>query len=287
MVLLCSDGLSDMIDDATIQTSIENYTSQLQSAVNDLINKANQAGGRDNITSLLLRIPGKSKTAALTTARLPRYTPATTTNLVVPAAAATVTTPIPVPEERRSRLPILLAVGGLFVLLPIVIVIVLLATQLLGGPDTDSTDPTLAPDQTAESGTLLPTSNDSGGPTHSAATLSILDITNQAQGTPTIANSTDITRTNPTPALRPTNTNTPTRISPTRTPIPTETTTGTPSPSPLPPTSPGGGGPSETDTPAPQATNTSAPPPTSTLPKPTETPIIGPPPTRSSPGGER
>jgi PPM family protein phosphatase len=54
VILLCSDGLSDMITDEAIAETLKRHGQDLDTAVNDLINQANEAGGRDNITVLLL-----------------------------------------------------------------------------------------------------------------------------------------------------------------------------------------------------------------------------------------
>jgi len=53
--LLCSDGLSGMIDDPTILSCIQ-QESDLGRTVQALIDAANAAGGTDNVTALLLRI---------------------------------------------------------------------------------------------------------------------------------------------------------------------------------------------------------------------------------------
>ena len=53
--LLCSDGLSRMVQDAEIHTTLENVK-DLDQANKVLIDKANQGGGRDNITSILVRV---------------------------------------------------------------------------------------------------------------------------------------------------------------------------------------------------------------------------------------
>lgn len=54
MYLLCSDGLSDMLDDATIQQVLLAYDS-LPAAAQALIDAANEAGGKDNISVVLAR----------------------------------------------------------------------------------------------------------------------------------------------------------------------------------------------------------------------------------------
>jgi PPM family protein phosphatase len=53
--LICSDGLTTMLDDAKIAHVLSRATS-LQSAVRALVDEANRAGGRDNITVVLFRL---------------------------------------------------------------------------------------------------------------------------------------------------------------------------------------------------------------------------------------
>ena len=52
LYLLCSDGLSDMIDDSAIETVLKTDASLPQKAI-QLIESANAGGGRDNISVLL------------------------------------------------------------------------------------------------------------------------------------------------------------------------------------------------------------------------------------------
>jgi protein phosphatase len=53
--LLCSDGLSGMVDDATILRCVLNGA-DLQYACDDLVAVANQAGGKDNVTVIAVMI---------------------------------------------------------------------------------------------------------------------------------------------------------------------------------------------------------------------------------------
>ena len=55
LVLLCSDGLTDMLDDNEIET-ILNQQENLQKSLNTLLDTALTKGGYDNITIILLRI---------------------------------------------------------------------------------------------------------------------------------------------------------------------------------------------------------------------------------------
>ena len=52
--LLCSDGLSDMVEDHEM-AEIVNQAADLQSAVVRLVDFANERGGVDNITAALVR----------------------------------------------------------------------------------------------------------------------------------------------------------------------------------------------------------------------------------------
>ncbi|MCA9993860.1 MAG: serine/threonine-protein phosphatase, partial [Anaerolineales bacterium] len=54
-LLLCSDGLSGMINDETIYQIVTNAPSP-QAACDQLVAAANQAGGDDNITAVLVCI---------------------------------------------------------------------------------------------------------------------------------------------------------------------------------------------------------------------------------------
>src|ERR1700712_4134918 len=55
--LLCSDGLSDMLDDDSIAQLLQSSDS-LDEAGRALINAANEAGGKDNISVILARVRG-------------------------------------------------------------------------------------------------------------------------------------------------------------------------------------------------------------------------------------
>jgi len=55
LYLLCSDGLSDMLEDREIQQAIERSATNLEAIAERLVSMANQNGGRDNITVILVR----------------------------------------------------------------------------------------------------------------------------------------------------------------------------------------------------------------------------------------
>jgi protein phosphatase len=54
--LLCSDGLTDMVEDEIIAAILENQKYSLEAKASLLINSANDRGGRDNISVILIRI---------------------------------------------------------------------------------------------------------------------------------------------------------------------------------------------------------------------------------------
>ncbi len=65
LYLMCSDGLSDMLDDGTIAAVIADHQT-LETACQALVAAANDAGGKDNISVILVRaggIPGVSSRA--------------------------------------------------------------------------------------------------------------------------------------------------------------------------------------------------------------------------------
>jgi protein phosphatase len=91
-LLLCSDGLTDLVEDEEIRAALQ--TNQLDAAVQYLINLANHRGGHDNITVVALHVQGQ------------------------PAGAR---------QERLSRLVILGCGGAAFIVL-----VALIAAVLLG-----------------------------------------------------------------------------------------------------------------------------------------------------------
>jgi protein phosphatase len=54
--LLCSDGLTDLIEDEHIRLTIQQFSDNLEEAAKQLITKANQNGGKDNISVVLCRV---------------------------------------------------------------------------------------------------------------------------------------------------------------------------------------------------------------------------------------
>jgi len=56
LYLLCSDGLTDMLDDQDIERTLTRRGADLTSAADLLVQQANERGGRDNISVILARL---------------------------------------------------------------------------------------------------------------------------------------------------------------------------------------------------------------------------------------
>ena len=57
--LLCSDGLNDMVEDEDIQSALYAMQGNLPLAAEQLIQMANDNGGRDNVSVMLVKVNGK------------------------------------------------------------------------------------------------------------------------------------------------------------------------------------------------------------------------------------
>jgi protein phosphatase len=62
--LMCSDGLSDTVDDATMANILQSGA-PLEQVANELVAMANDNGGRDNITVLLVQTTPTSQKRGL------------------------------------------------------------------------------------------------------------------------------------------------------------------------------------------------------------------------------
>lgn len=56
MFLLCSDGLTDMLSDAEILKLVTDPAARLDAIATRLVDAANEAGGKDNITALMVQV---------------------------------------------------------------------------------------------------------------------------------------------------------------------------------------------------------------------------------------
>ena len=57
--LLCSDGLNDMVEDEDIESTLQALQNNLPLAATQLIQMANDNGGRDNVSVILVKVKGK------------------------------------------------------------------------------------------------------------------------------------------------------------------------------------------------------------------------------------
>ena len=55
VILMCTDGLSNMVDDTSIRQIIETGRDVVEK-VQHLVDAANRGGGKDNITALIIEI---------------------------------------------------------------------------------------------------------------------------------------------------------------------------------------------------------------------------------------
>jgi protein phosphatase len=55
MLLLCSDGLTDMLDDAEIEAVLADGDADLNTLAINLIDAANAKGGYDNVSVVLVK----------------------------------------------------------------------------------------------------------------------------------------------------------------------------------------------------------------------------------------
>jgi PPM family protein phosphatase len=71
LFMLCSDGLTSMVEDEAILEAAEKHRNDLQGAVKALIRAANKGGGEDNITVVLFEIGGGAGEPLEETAQYP------------------------------------------------------------------------------------------------------------------------------------------------------------------------------------------------------------------------
>jgi PPM family protein phosphatase len=74
--LICSDGLSDMVDDEEILELVHQNRDDLDKAVKALVGAANRGGGEDNITAVAFRISSEAAPSLEDTVAMPAVTAA-------------------------------------------------------------------------------------------------------------------------------------------------------------------------------------------------------------------
>jgi protein phosphatase len=53
---MCSDGLSDMLSDEEIASTLKEFGGDLESVCSTLIQRANTHGGKDNVSVILVKV---------------------------------------------------------------------------------------------------------------------------------------------------------------------------------------------------------------------------------------
>ncbi len=114
--LICSDGLTTMVDDADILALLEENHDDLPKAAKALVAAANRRGGEDNITVVAFRIDAPLIEAAPELAET-QALPALDDTLTVPAPEATSTI-----EPAAARMRLALTMAGLLALAAILLV---------------------------------------------------------------------------------------------------------------------------------------------------------------------
>lgn len=56
IVLMCSDGLTNMMEDKDIMDIVKTYAEDLETAARSLVDKANENGGKDNISIVIVKL---------------------------------------------------------------------------------------------------------------------------------------------------------------------------------------------------------------------------------------
>ncbi len=207
-LVLCTDGLSNMVNEQEIWREVTSR--EVQAAAEALVAQANQRGGPDNITVIVVKLTAETPTGESTVVERLKL-PAEPLHKepveeLAPAVRPTVEGPLPAPAVPARRLPfqtwqIALAGGAL------VILVVVIGLICVGGGYITSWLATATP---------TPTKTPTPTPTFTAT------ATHTPTSTPTST---------PTPTHTPTFTPTPTAThTPTSTPTPTATHTATPTP---------------------------------------------------------
>jgi hypothetical protein len=87
--LICSDGLTDMVDDEDIRSVLEKFHNDLDRATKSLVSAANRGGGEDNITVVAFEIAEDGAE----TAQMPAVDEDTMENIAAPKVDTMVVPP--------------------------------------------------------------------------------------------------------------------------------------------------------------------------------------------------
>lgn len=103
VVMLCSDGLTDMLPERQVQEALAE-SAGLAAAADRLIDEANAAGGRDNITVVLFRVEDADSIVLEQATEIAEAASISNLEAAQAAAASVPVTPAPVMRARLARL---------------------------------------------------------------------------------------------------------------------------------------------------------------------------------------
>ena len=104
-LLLCTDGLTDSVDSATIGTIVEAFAGHPHDVVRELIEAANDAGGKDNVTAVYVegdQFGVRHPRAPFDPPAERTSLPATPSDVDVPRVDAAIPPPVVMPERART-----------------------------------------------------------------------------------------------------------------------------------------------------------------------------------------
>jgi serine/threonine protein phosphatase PrpC len=218
-LLICSDGLSDMISDEAILETLRGQFQDLPAASQELVDKANQAGGKDNITVVLMQVPGSGAPAAAAVPPPASAVTAGTTAVGKPPG----TTPAPATAAPAAKSGVgkatwfLIGAVGLLLLVLIAAGLFFVISNSLRSestPAATATPTTVIPDETLPAGApataaILATSESASGTVDSSSSVETPGLipTLRSTTTPTRIRQATVTSTSPPPATA-TNTST-------------------------------------------------------------------------------
>jgi serine/threonine protein phosphatase PrpC len=124
LFLLCSDGLTSMVDDGTILEAVERHRPDLQAAAKALVTAANRGGGEDNITVVFFEVHGSDEPGEVTEETVRRAAVADEETMdesdgqpvIALAEPEPESEPEPEPQRRGRTLPILGALAALLII---------------------------------------------------------------------------------------------------------------------------------------------------------------------------
>jgi serine/threonine protein phosphatase PrpC len=131
--LICSDGLSDMVEDEEILELVHRHRDDLDKAVRALVAAANKGGGEDNITAVAFRVSSEAPASVEDTVAMPAIAadedepdertreyldadPGGDTMVVPPAALEEEPEPVPARESSTEARRVRIVLAGLLIL---------------------------------------------------------------------------------------------------------------------------------------------------------------------------